>query len=277
VKKRILLSSVAGLLGFGLLFLACRVDRGLSPDLGVIKGKIIFVHRTSAILQKTDEIRVAVAKSFPPSEFTELITSPPLNKWAGDTVSYELYVPFGTYNILGVVWKGKGKAWNLSDVMGYYHRSEDFLPSPITVTHSHMVVDSIDVYADFDYVVREASICGTITYTGPWPSNTEIMGIGAFRTPPDPNNIFSLLNVSSAKIGIPIFVSHYHYCLPVSAGTYRYIGLFWKAKGTPFTDIHYLGYYADPDSLGAPGAVTVQKGETKDHVDIFVDFNTFQP
>ena len=277
MKRRAVLSSILGTIGIALLFFACRVDRGLSPDLGVIKGKIIFEHRTAEILKKTDEIRVAVAKSFPPSEFTELITSPPINKWAGDTVSYELYVPFGTYNILGVVWKGKGKAWNLSDVMGYYHSAEDFLPSPITVTRAHMVVDSIDVYADFDYVVREASICGTITYSGSWPANTEIMGIGAFKIPPDPNNIFSLLNVSSAKIGIPIFVKSYHYCLPVSAGTYRYVGLFWKAKGTPFTDIHYLGYYADPDSANVPGTVTVKKGETKDGVDIFVDFSTFQP
>lgn len=277
MKKPVFLISIGGLIAVSLFFLSCRVDRGLSPDLGVIKGKIIFEHRTAEILKKTDEIRVAVAKSFPPSEFTELITSPPINKWAGDTVSYELYVPFGTYNILGVVWKGKGKAWNLSDVMGYYHSAEDFLPSPITVTRSHMVVDSIDVYADFDYVVREASICGTITYNGTWPANTEIMGIGAFRTPPDPNNIFSLLNVSSAKIGIPIFVKTYHYCLPVSAGTYRYIGLFWKAKGTPFTDIHYLGFYTDPDSTEVPGIVTVQKGETKNGVDIFVDFNRFRP
>ncbi|GBD92430.1 hypothetical protein BMS3Abin05_00001 [bacterium BMS3Abin05] len=256
---------------------SCKIDRGLSPDLGVIKGKIYFSHRTSEILKKTDEIRVAVAKSFPPAEFTELITSPPLNKWGGDTLEYELYVPFGTYNILGVVWKAKGKPWNLSDVMGYYHDINSFLPSPITVTRAEMEVDSINVYADFDYVIREASICGKITYSGTWPKETEIMGIGAFKRAPDPNNIFSLLNVSSAKIGIPIFVSEFNYCLPLSAGTYQYIGLFWKAKGTPFTSIYYLGFYADPDSASKPGAVTVVKGETRSGIDIHVDFSTFHP
>ncbi|NOY77699.1 MAG: hypothetical protein GXO76_07515 [Calditrichaeota bacterium] len=270
------LGAVIAVLFFS-VFGSCKVDQGLSPDLGVIKGRIFFSHRTSEILQKTDEIRVAVAKSFPPTEFTELITSPPLNKWAGDTLEYELYVPFGTYNILGVVWKGKGKPWNLSDVMGYYHDINSFLPSPISVTREKMEIDSINVYADFDYVIREATICGTITYSGTWPKDTEIMGIGAFKIPPDPTNVFSLLNVSSAKIGIPIFVSTYRYCLPVSAGTYKYVGLFWKAKGTPFTDIRYLGFYADPDSASKPGEVSVVKGETRTGVDIHVDFSTFRP
>ena len=259
------------------LITGCEIDHGLSPDLGSIRGRIIFQHRTGAVLNQTDEIRVAVSHRFPPTEFTELITSPPLDKWAGDTVNYELVVPFGTYEILGVVWKGKGKPWNLSDVLGYYHKGLNLLPEPITVTKEHPVADSVDVWADFAFVIREALITGTITYEGTWPPETEIMGIGAFTFVPDPNNVWTLLNVSSAKIGIPTFVPSYHYTLPVSAGTYRYIGVFWKAKGSPLTDIKHLGFYEDPEHPGQPGTLTVAKGDTLTGIDIHVDFNSLQP
>jgi hypothetical protein len=260
-----------------LLLAGCKINHGLSPNLGTIRGKVIFQHRTSKVLMVTDEIRVAVAHRFPPTEFTELITSPPLPKWEGDTVAYELVVPFGTYQILGVVWKAKGRPWNLSDVMGYYHKGLNLFPEPITVTPEHPVVDSVDVWADFSLVVRDALITGTITYEGAWPPETEIMGIGAFTFVPDPNNIWNLLNVSSAKIGIPIFVRSYEYTLPVSAGIYRYIGLFWKAKGTPLTAIRYLAFYEDPQHPGQPGTVAVSEGDTLRGIDIHVDFSKFQP
>ena len=80
------------------------------------------------------------------------------------------------------------------------------------------ILDSIDLYADFRLVIREALVTGTIFYEGEWPEETEITGIGAFNEPPNPNSIFSLLTVSSAKIGIPIFVPSYSYNLPVGAG-----------------------------------------------------------
>lgn len=263
---------------FTTLFLInnCTIDHGLSPLQGRIKGKIFFLNRTSEVLNKTDQIRVAVAKSFPPTEFTELITTGPLPKWEGDTIHYELVVPFGTYNILGIVWKGKSAPWNLSDVIGYYREGLDLLPATIEVSEENPIVEPIDLFADFRLVVREALVTGTIFYEGAWPEETEIIGIGAFTEIPNPNNIFSLLNVSSAKIGIPIFVPSYQYTLPVGAGTYKYIGLFWKAKNTPFTDIRYLGFYSDPGDHQIPGTVTVTKGDTIRDIDMHVDFTTFE-
>jgi len=265
------------LLVVGLFLSSCEINHGLSPDLGTIRGRIIFQHRTGTVLKQTDEIRVAVSHRFPPTEFTELITGPPIDKWAGDTVRYELVVPFGTYEILGVVWKGKGKPWNLSDVLGYYHKGLNLLPEPVTVTRENPVADSVDVWADFAFVIRDALITGTITYEGNWPPETEIMGIGAFTFVPDPNNVWTLLNVSSAKIGIPTFVPSYVYTLPVSAGTYRYIGVFWKAKGSPLTAIKHLGFYEDPQHPGQPGTLVVAKGDTLRNIDIHVDFSNFQP
>ena len=258
------------------LNIQCIVDHGLNPLQGRIKGKITFQNRTNDVLNKTDEIRVAVAKSFPPTEFTELITTGPLPKWEGDTIHYELVVPFGTYNILGVVWKGKSAPWNLSDILGYYREGLDLLPTPIEVTKEKPTVEPIDLYADFKLVIREALVTGTIFYEGDWPEETEITGIGAFKEPPNPNNIFSLLSVSSAKIGIPIFVSSYNYNLPIGAGVYKYIGLFWKAKNKPFTDLRYLGFYADPGSPDLPGTITVAKGDTLRNIDMNINFNTIE-
>lgn len=254
----------------------CSIDHGLDPDLGSIKGQIFFSNRSDKVLQETDEVRVAVAKSFPPSEFTELITSNPIDISTGDTVDFELIVPFGTYEILGVVWKKKLEQWNLSDVLGYYQTGFDLLPTPLVVTKEKAVVDSVNLFADFQLVIREASIRGVVHYQGEWPENTEIMGLGAFVNPPDPTNPFSLLAVSSAKIGTPIFVSSFVYTLPVSAGSYGYIGLFWKATNTPFTEIEYLGFYADPDSAQKPGTVDIEVGETIQGIDIFIDFDTFE-
>ena len=253
----------------------CDIDRGLSPHLGKITGDIIFLNKSNDVIDKTDEIRVAVAKSFPPTEFTELITSP-LNKRAGDTLHYEMIVPFGTYQLLGVVWKGKQTPWNLSDIIGYYRRGLDFLPTPVTVTLENPLVESIDLTVDFSQVIREARITGTIHYDGEWPGDTQVIGLGAYRNPPDPDNFFSILNASSAKIGLPIFVPSFDYNLPVSVGTFQYIGLFWKAKGTPFTEIKVLGFYADPQLPERPGSITLVKGQTLDNIDIHVDFNSLE-
>jgi hypothetical protein len=282
IKKVVIpgLNSMRILLFFSSIFLAilgsasCSVDHGLSPHLGKITGKIIFLNRDEDYIKKTDEIRVAVAKTFPPTEFTELITSSPLPKRAGDTLSYELIVPFGTYEILGVVWKAREKPWNISDVMGYYRSGLDLLPSSITVTENEPVAESVDVVADFRLVIREARISGTIYYEGEWPANTEIIGLGAYRNVPDPNNIFSILTASSAKIGLPAFVPSYEYTLPVGVGRFEYIGLFWKAKNAPFTEIKVLGFHADQDFPDRPGAVTLEQDETLNNIDIHVDFNS---
>jgi hypothetical protein len=252
----------------------CEIDHGLSPLQGSIRGRILFLGRTQEVLNQTDEVRIAVAKSFPPSEFTELITSNPL-VLSGDTLEFELLVPFSTYEVLGVVWKKKLEAWNLSDVLGYYQTGFDLLPAPVSVSEEMPIVEDVELFADFSLVIREASIKGIVHYQGTWPAQTEIMGMGAFNVPPDPDNPFSLLTVSSAKIGIPIFVSAFAYTLPVSAGTYGYIGLFWKARNTPFTEIEYLGFYADPDSAGQPGTIAIEKGETVRDIDIFINFDDF--
>ncbi|MBN2012171.1 hypothetical protein JW960_22770, partial [candidate division KSB1 bacterium] len=73
----------------------------------------------------------------------------------------------------------------------------------------------------------------------------------------------------------PIRVDSSSYRLAVNAGTYNYIVLFWVGNSiSKLSDLVELGVYKNPQSSDQPGTIRVADGESRDDVDIFVDFNT---
>jgi len=246
------------LLGFFLS--TCRMDHGITPLDSKVEGLVIF---KGHVPPSSEEIRVAVAREFPPREFTDLITTDPLPLWESDTVHYEILLPYGTYAAVGVLWKEKHKPWAISDILGIYL-------VPFTLTPQNPV-RRIDLIADFTRVTRGAYIEGRITYVGEWPPETEIVALAAF--PIIPQSEWDYLLVGSIDITLPLFVPYYDYRLAVSPDTYRYIAVFWKAKNTPLTAVETLGFYpADPDSPDVPGTVIVAQKDTVRGVDIIADF-----
>ena len=79
----------------------CQIDHGLEPLFSKIMGKVIF---TGEKPRHTDEVRVAVVKTFPPSDMAELLFSERLSL-ESDTAHYEIYLAPGKYDIVAVIWK----------------------------------------------------------------------------------------------------------------------------------------------------------------------------
>ncbi|MFQ5824116.1 MAG: hypothetical protein ACE5JB_08695 [bacterium] len=258
-----------------LIIASCSIDHGINAilDVPTIRGKVIFQGEKP---ENTEWVVVVASRDFPPSDLIELsLSQSEILDLNSDTVAYKIILPnFGSYAAVGAVWKGKGEPLALSDVLGIYGVSVAkglFFPDTVTVSPEHPVADSIEIIADYSRVDRGAVIRGRITYSGRWPDNTEIMGIAAFKQ--RPQNLIEFLNVSAINISLPFNVPHFDYKLAIPPGTYGYIVLLWKAKGTDFTDFEEIGFYETEPGSAIPGEVTVAKGDTVHGIDILIDFS----
>jgi hypothetical protein len=255
-----------------LLFLplACQYDHGIDPVFSKIAGRVIFV---GEMPQNTDQVRVAVAVNFPPTDISELLTSEPLPKGV-DTVAYEILVPYGDYQAVGVIWKAKNESWSLTDILGIYSDVAGFLPKSVQITPENPVADSVDIIADYRLVTKGAHISGRITFLGDWPEETEIVAVAAFRE--EPRTILDLLNPENISgFGlVPKGVPTYDYRIAVAPGTYKYIAVFWvqEIRQGEFPRFAVIGVYEDAQEPGSPGAVTVELEETATGIDITADF-----
>lgn len=253
----------------------CSIDHGIDPQLVVptIKGKVLFEGQKP---ENTEWVVVVASREFPPTDILELSQSQSnfldLNS---ESAEYEIILPtFGSYAAVGAVWKGKGEQLALSDVLGIYGASIAAgisLPDTVKVTPVSPVADSIDFVADFSRVNRGAAIRGRIHYTSPWPTNTEFMAVAAFET--RPRNLLDFLNVAAINISLPFNVEFFDYKLAIPPGTYRYVVVLWKAKGTSLLEFEELGFYETEPGSGMPAEVTVAKGDTARGIDVFVDFS----
>lgn len=264
------------LLAFSLLcFLgACSYDHGIDPVFSKITGKVVFV---GEMPPNTDQVRVAVAVNFPPTDLSELLTSDALPKGL-DTVAYEILVPYGEYSAVGVIWKAKNASWSLTDILGIYSDVSGFLPKSVRVTPQEPVADSVDIVADYRLVTRGAHMSGQITFVGEWPQETEIVAVAAFRR--EPRTIFDLLdpeNISGFGL-VPKGVPVYDYRISVAPGTYSYVAVFWvqKIRQGEFPRFAVIGFYPDPGDPEKPGQVEVALGETATGIDITADFDLIE-
>ena len=253
------------------LGLACRIDHGLAPIHSMIRGRVIFVDK---LPPNTDQVQVAVAKEFPPKALLDLGLSGPLPFWQ-DTVEYEILLPLGHYEAVGVLWKEKGRTWSISSILGLHTRRNSLLPKPIDLTKEHPIADSVDIYADPALIMRGAFLQGRITYIGEWFPDIQIVVIAAF--PVVPEEQVDYLTARGMDLTRPIGVKEDDFILDVTPDTLKYIAVFSISQIGGEFKFRELGLYEDPDNPGQPGQVYVAHGDTARNINITVDFSKVEP
>ncbi|MBN2010441.1 hypothetical protein JW960_13930, partial [candidate division KSB1 bacterium] len=169
-----------------LIALSCEIDHGLYPIDYQIKGNIVFFKGEPPA--NTDRIEVFALKEFPPEDpqnFLYLGQSGALNYSKGDTIPYSISVSPTSYELIGVLWREKGKDWALTGIMGIYTGDAfSLLPQPVEVSKEHPVAENVNFYANWETVSKSASVGGTIHYEGEWPSDTQLLLLAVYRTKP---------------------------------------------------------------------------------------------
>ena len=264
------LFALSALLLLGLVA-ACQVDHGLAPMKSKIVGQVIFVDK---LPPNTDQVQVAVARTFPPKALLELGLSGPLPFWQ-DTVDFEILLPLGHYEAVGVLWKEKGRTWSISSILGLYTRRNSLLPQAIDLTEDHPVQDSVIIYADPNLIARGAFLQGKIHYVGEWLSDIQIVVLAAF--PVVPEEQVDYLTARGFDMTRPIGVEEDDFVLDVTPDTLRYIAVYSISQEAGSFKFRELGVYQDPDNPGQPGSVVVAKGDTAKGIDITVDFSKVEP
>ncbi len=262
---------------FAALWGACEIDHGLKPIQTKITGRILFQNPPPPYAA---EARVVATRRFPPENLTsdvlfsgKLSFRRDLPASAIDTVHYEIVAEAGEYPAVGVLWRRSGEEWNITNILGIYTDPLQFAPKPVIIDEQHPVVEHVDILADWELAYRDAFVEGDIYFVGEWPENTEILALGMF--PIIPKNQIEFLTIKALDITIPLFRSEpYHYRTPVASGTYKFIAVFWKGKGSAIFDIKAIGFHACPTDSLQPREVQVASGETVTGVDIVVDFST---
>ena len=246
----------------------CTADYGIAPLPGRVHGKIIYRGQRPA---DTQGVYLIVAPQFPPHAINELYHSPnSVDTWH-DTVDYEMELPFGRYEAIGLWWYGTKTRSNLADILALpldpFH---EFRPVGFELTPKKPEFE-INLYANWAVVDRDAGIEGTITFDGPYPANTEATAVAAYADIPRKSTDYLVLLRS---LDFSVRGNPFHYRLPVRHGTYRYIAVFWLAKRAPLSDFKTLGFYRVGDR---PGSVTVGPGETVKGVDIQASWKGIVP
>jgi len=268
----------------GLILMRCDIDHGLRPIHSRIGGVIQF--SGDRVPLDTDEIRVAVVKDFPPKSIQELLFSDMIPFRGPDTsvvqtpVPWEIFVPPGQYGMVAVIWKENNESWNISDVVGVY--GGFFLGDVLFPTYKSVAVpsydseiDTIDIQANLNRVNRDAKISGTITFRGPWPANTGMIGVGAFLEIPQQGNVIDYyLKNAALAYGLPAFVDRTEYRLRVrSKDELKYVAVIWINSSFDLTSIRDVGFYADPNDPEQPKGLKVPYGQEASGIDITVDFS----
>lgn len=265
------------------LFLSCTIDHGLEPIQSKIGGTVQFIGKQNPFT--TDEVRVAVVPQFPPRTINELLFSDIiwLNKdtLPADPRPWEIYVPPGSYDIVAVIWKANNQSWNISDIIGVYGGTfigEQLIPPfplrPIVVPEKDSVIDTLHIVANLDRVNRDTLIQGTVQFLGPWPSNTGVVGIGAFTEIPQKGNLLDYFFKNVAlDYSIPPFVSSYSYRLRVrSTQPIRYVAVLWINNAFDLGSLQEIGFYRDPSDWTRPGQIESKIGPYEG-IDIIVNFS----
>lgn len=275
-RKRRALGAFCLLGGFLILigiFYACTDDFGVEADFfkGNIRGQIVL---SEPVPPNTDEIRVAVSKTFPPADILGLIFTGPLpftkdSTVTSQTIPYDLQLPLGDYQAVFTIWKELDKSFSPADIIGLYG---DYLfnePIPVTITGDVPVAENVDMDINFAKVVKNAKIEGKITYVGDWPENTGNVAIFVF--PIVPQDLSDFLSFVAFEV-LPKNLEEFEYSVRISAGDYKYVAVFWQAEGAPLTQFTTLGFYPNPNNSNEPGEVFLQKNETLTGIDIVADF-----
>ncbi|MBN2356213.1 hypothetical protein JXO59_08870 [candidate division KSB1 bacterium] len=253
---------------FLLLILAviifCTVDHGLAPLPGKLVAHVYF-HDTPP--EDTQGVYLIVAPEFPPHAINELYHSSNSLPIDQDTVIAEMDLPFGHYAMLSLWWYSTETKSNLADWL-VLPLDNDLMPLGFDITREQPAFH-IDLDAYWDRVDHNAAIEGTITFNGPFPSNTMVTAVAAYSIKPESGGQYlAWLRAIDFSVG----TNPYHYRLPVTDGYIQYVVVFWLPENAALTEFSTLGFYEDPLNPGQPGYLEIDVGQTIENIDIYADW-----
>jgi hypothetical protein len=252
-----------------LIAASCDYDHGIDPISTKITGEVTFSGQAPWYVT---EVRVAVAKRFPPVDLTEdLLYSERLPKDQA-SVQYEILATPGDYAATGVLWRRSGEAWTLSNILGLYTTPGSFTPAPVTISPQQPRAENVNMAANWELALRDSYIEGDITFAGVQPADTDIMALAMF--PIVPQSQFDYLSVKALDLNVQKNVRSFHYRTPVTSGEYKFISIFWKGKTGTIFDVRAIGFYRSPADTTKPGSVTVASGATATGIDFTAYFNS---
>lgn len=260
------------LAGTGLFILACEADHGLEPLPGQLNLTVYFRNEPPP---NTQGIYLMVTPQFPPHAINEVYHSPNSLPIDQDTVFHQIVLPYGHYDGLALWWYSKDVESNLADVLAIpIDYTSELRPLGFDITPEDPIVD-IKLVANWDKVNRDAAIEGTINFDGPFPENTQVVAVAAFKIEPD-DPIDYLIHLKSIDFSIDKDENPYHYRLPVRSGSVNYVGVYWLPDRGGLNDFQPVAAYMDPDDPTKPGRLRPQPGDVLKGIDIDVDWSAIR-
>ncbi len=250
------------------LFLTCHMDSGLQPTRSGFSGRLYFQNDWPP---QTEQVIVVAATKFPPTAITEILMGDPLPLYQ-DSTDYTLYTTPQEFAAVGVVWKEKGRPWDVTNIIGIYFSGDNhFTPAKVNVSNRDQMVADINMEVDLSKAKLQVSsgLEGVITVKGQWPAASQSLIMAASR----PILPSSLLDIS---LGQPLAVpfDSTRFFLSLQPGTYRLIGTLLIEQGKEISVSSLVGlYYKKPGDI-FPGSVTIPNDTTRvKGVRITIDFD----
>ncbi len=265
--RKLVFLIVLAVLPAGLM--TCNVDHGLAPLPGRLELTVIFRNEPPS---DTQGIYLTVMPDFPPRAINEVFHSPNSLPIDQDTVRTEIVLPYGDYSAIALWWYSTQVESNLADILAIpIDFTGGLKPLGFTLSEDNPI-ESMIVRANWEKVNRDAAIEGTIYFDEPFPENTDITAVAAFKTEPQ-SDIDYLIQLKSIDLSVPQDVKSYKYRLPVKNGSVGYVGVFWLGQRGDLNDFMSVGEYRDPRDSTKIGILRPDAGETITGVDIHVDWS----
>ncbi|HPM59178.1 MAG TPA: hypothetical protein PLN72_06350 [bacterium] len=264
VKRYVFTTLLAALLVMG-----CSSDHGLAPQPGRLVVDAFF---RGTPPPTTQGIYLIVAPQFPPHAINELYHSSNSLPIGRDSVRAVIDLPYGHYDAISLWWYSTETKSNLADVLSLPIVQDSgglWQPMSFDLTRSNPS-GYVRLYPDWNKVNRDASLEGTITFSGPFPKNTLATAIAAYAYEPK-SNIEYLTYMKS--IDFSVGTSPYKYKLPIRSGTVNYVVVLWLPERSSLTGFTELGFYQDPAAPGVPAKLRIKAGETRTGLDIRADWS----
>ncbi|MDZ7315319.1 MAG: hypothetical protein ONB24_04265 [candidate division KSB1 bacterium] len=246
----------------------CDIDHGLAPLPGTLNLTVYFRNTPP---KNTQGIYLMVAPKFPPHAINEVYHSPNSLPIDQDTVFHQLALPYGHYDALALWWYSKDVESNLADVLAIpIDYTSGLKPLGFDITPEKPVVD-IQLPVNWAKVDRDAAIEGTVYFSGPFPKDTDIVAVAAFKSKPV-GDVDYLIQLKSLDFSIKMNQNPYKYRLPVRSGSVGYIAVFWLPEHAGLNEFSIAGEYKSPEDSTRLGSLRLKPGDVAQNVDIFVDW-----
>jgi hypothetical protein len=136
-----------------LSIVGCELDHGLGPMESRIKGRIVFLnfeHRPDYV----ESVRIIAVVKWDPDNLSmsDVVIANRSVNLSREYSEYDVSAPVTTYDLVAAIWKQKGKAWNYTNVLGFYGFDPvtfELGDTRVRLTKEHPVVADIDIRCDW--------------------------------------------------------------------------------------------------------------------------------